>query len=106
MTSRPPIEPIATDFEEDPRYRVANREALWGVSYWAAFTVVVSGIAWLLGGNRDADELDFVLGFPAWFFWSCLVATVVLSLVPIIIVRRYFRDLPLTADGEPDDGAA
>lgn len=102
MTLRPPIRPIDTDFEEDPRYAVANREALWGVGYWILFTVVISGIAWWLGGNRDAEDLDFVLGFPAWFFWSCLVATVVLALLPILIVRRYFTQMPLSADGSDD----
>ncbi|MDN5852359.1 MAG: YhdT family protein [Actinomycetia bacterium] len=89
-----------TDFEEDPRYAIANREALWGVGYWLVFTVVISAIAWLLGGNVDADELDFILGFPAWFFWSCLVATTVLSLLPIWIVRHYFTEMSLTADGD------
>lgn len=106
MTASPPDRTVATDFEEDPRYAVANREALWGVGYWLLFTVVISTIAWGLGGNRDAEDLDFVLGFPAWFFWSCLVGTIALSFVPIFLVRRYFTVLPLTADGEPDDEGA
>ena len=91
------------DFEEDPRYALANREALWGVGYWLVFTVVITAVAWLLGGDVDPKEMDFVLGFPAWFFWSCLVAAAVLSLVPIWIIRRHFTEVPLTADGRPDD---
>jgi uncharacterized membrane protein YhdT len=89
----------ATDFEHDPRYAVANREALIGAGYWLAFTVLISAIAWLIGAHKKASELTFVLGFPAWFFWSCLVATIVLSLVPAVLVRRYFTEMPLSADG-------
>lgn len=96
MTTRAPDD----DFEHDPRYAVANREALWGVAYWLFFTLVISLVAWLLGGNRDAAELEFVLGFPTWFFWSCLVATVLLSLLPIWLVRRFFTDMPLTPHGD------
>lgn len=91
------------DFEVDQRYAIANREALWGVGYWLLFTIVVSGIAWLLGGNRDAGDVGFVLGFPAWFFWSCLVATTLLSLLPIWIVRRHFTEVSLTADGDESE---
>lgn len=97
MTTRAPDD---TDFEHDPRYAVANREALWGVAYWLFFTVVISLVAWLLGGNREASDLEFILGFPAWFFWSCLVATILLSLLPIWLVRRYFTDMSLTPHGD------
>ena len=27
------------DFEEDPRYAQANKEAWWAIGYWLAFTV-------------------------------------------------------------------
>lgn len=100
MTTRAPDD---TEFDEDPRYAVANREALWGVGYWALFTVVITAVAWLLGGNRKAGDLDFVLGFPAWFFWSCLVATAALALLPIWIVRRHFTDISLTPNGDDAD---
>jgi uncharacterized membrane protein YhdT len=102
MTDRPDLPPDV-QFEEDPRYAVANREALWGLGYWLVFTVVISAVAWALGGNRSASDLSFVLGFPAWFFWSCLVAATVLAVVPIVVIRRFFTDLPLTADGAPDE---
>ena len=88
------------EFEEDPRYEQANREALWAIGYWLAFTVVVTGLAWWLGYNKPADELSFVLGFPAWFFWSVLVTSVVFSVIPLWIIRRSFVDVPLTPDGQ------
>jgi uncharacterized membrane protein YhdT len=88
-------------FEEDPRYQQANREALWAIGYWLAFTAVVTGLAWWLGYEKPADELTFILGFPAWFFWSVLVTSVVFSVIPAWIIRRYFKDVPLTSDGQP-----
>jgi uncharacterized membrane protein YhdT len=89
-------------FEEDPRYRIASRELLLALAYWATFTIVVTATAWTLGGGKDASELTFVLGFPAWFFWSVLVACVAFSIVPFFIVKFGFTDVPLSADGRPD----
>lgn len=92
--ARPPEEP----FEEDPRYRVAQREMFIALAYWVAFTVVVTATAWLLGGGKKADELTFVLGFPAWFFWSVPVACFAFSGIAYFLVHRYFTDMPLSAD--------
>ena len=94
---------LPPDFEEDPRYRQANREAWWAIGYWAAFTVVVTGLAWWLGYGKPAEDLEFVLGFPAWFFWSVLVTSVVFSAIPAWIIKQKFHDVPLTRDGEPTD---
>jgi uncharacterized membrane protein YhdT len=88
------------DFEEDPRYAQANREAWWAVGYWALFTVVVTGLAWWLGYEKAADELTFVMGFPTWFFWSVLMTSLVFSAIPVWIIRRNFKDVPLTRDGK------
>ena len=88
-------------FEEDPRYEQANREAQWAVGYWLAFTAVVTGLAWWLGYEKPAEELSFIWGFPAWFFWSVLVTSLVFSIIPAWIIRRYFKDVPLTRDGLP-----
>ena len=92
------------DFEEDPRYEQANREARWAIGYWAAYTVVVTGLAWWLGYEKPADELSFIVGFPAWFFWSVLVTSVVFAVIPSWIIRRHFKDVPLTRDGRPVPG--
>jgi uncharacterized membrane protein YhdT len=94
---------LPDDFEEDPRYRVSVKEAWIVLVYWLVFTVVVTAVAWVLGGNRPAEEITFVLGFPAWFFWSGIVASVALSVVPVFLVRAMFTDVPL--DEDPDVAA-
>lgn len=97
-------DPPHTDFEEDPRYRVAVRELGIGLAYWVAFTAAVSLSAWLIGGNKEADELTFILGFPDWFFWSVLVSSVAFSVVPFFLVKYLFTDMPLSPEGRlPDE---
>ncbi len=90
----------APDFEEDPRYAIANREAWWAVGYWVVYTVAVTGSAYLLGYGTPGDELDFVFGFPTWFFWSVLVSSVVFSVIPALVVRRWFTEISLDAYGD------
>jgi uncharacterized membrane protein YhdT len=88
--------PNATeDFEEDPRYRVSQREALICLAYWASYTALSTLVAWLLG-NRDASQIGFVLGFPDWFFWSAIGVTAVFAtVVPYLMVRLTFTDVDL-----------
>jgi uncharacterized membrane protein YhdT len=96
---------LPDDFEEDPRYRVSVKEAWIVLVYWLVFTVVVTVVAWMLGGNRSVEEITFVLGFPAWFFWSGIVATLALSVVPIFLVRSLFTDVPLAEDADANTDA-
>ncbi|GAA1190366.1 hypothetical protein GCM10009585_03900 [Brevibacterium paucivorans] len=89
-------------FEEDPRYRVAGRESLLCVGYWTAFTVGAVVIAWALG-HRDATEIEFIMGFPDWFFWSAIVFTGFMSvIVPFLLVKFGFTDMDL--EPEPRTG--
>jgi uncharacterized membrane protein YhdT len=86
-------------FEEDPRYRVSVKEAQVSVGYWVLFTIAMMGVAWGLGGNREPEEIDYIAGFPAWFFWSALVTTGIFStVVPYLMVKYLFTDIPLEAE--------
>lgn len=95
-----------TDFEEDPRYRVARRELIVALLYWLAFTVTISGVAWILGGGEKVQELDFIMGFPEWFFWSVPVTCFAFSAIAYVLVRTLFTDIPLDADGDGLSGGA
>jgi uncharacterized membrane protein YhdT len=85
---------------EDPRYRVSDREALIAAAFFVAYIVVTIGTAWLLGGNQGIDEIGFVLGFPDWLFWSTLVLGAVFCVVPYFLIKRFFTDMSLDADGD------
>ncbi|MFC7063151.1 YhdT family protein [Halobacillus seohaensis] len=80
--------------KQDYRFKIANREALIGVAlavfnfiWWFAF-------AYGLGG-RTPENYSYVFGLPAWFFYSCVLGFVVMTLLVIIIVKVWFVDVPL-----------
>ena len=41
-----------------------------------------------------------MLGFPTWFFWSVLVSSVVFSIIPALVIRRWFTEMSLEAYGD------
>ncbi|MBD7964983.1 YhdT family protein [Fictibacillus norfolkensis] len=81
----------------DWRYRVSNREAIMGTVlailnfiWWYAF-------AYGLGG-RPIKEYTYILGFPAWFFYSCIVGFVVFTILVWIMVKFFFKEVPFELD--------
>lgn len=36
-----------------------------------------------------------ILGFPAWFFYSCIVGLIVVNLVVFIVVKFFFKEIDL-----------
>ncbi|WP_100012292.1 YhdT family protein [Lentibacillus sediminis] len=83
----------------DYRYRIANREALIGVGlavfnfiWWFAFAYGL--------GSKDPEEYTYVLGFPAWFFYSCIAGTVLMAVLVTIVVKKFFVEVPFDDEGE------
>ncbi len=89
------------EYREDPRYRQANREALMGLMLFAANFIWWFGFAYGLG-NRPVNEYAYVLGFPAWFFYSAILGWVVFTVSAWLMVKYLFKDMPL--DGQGGDG--
>ncbi|MCE7793011.1 YhdT family protein [Salipaludibacillus sp. CUR1] len=86
--------------EKDPRFKVANREALIGVG------LVIFNFLWWYGfayglGSRPVEEYTYVLGMPAWFFYSCVVGFIVMAVLVAVVVKSFFKDVPFD-DPEPD----
>ena len=86
------------EFREDPRYGQANREALLGLLLFAANFLWWYLFAYGLGGG-PVSEYGYVLGFPAWFFWSCILGYVVFAVLTWMMVRFLFKDMPLDGEG-------
>ncbi|SDI46818.1 YhdT family protein [Natribacillus halophilus] len=83
----------------DPRFKIANREALIGVGlalfnfiWWYAF-------AYGLGSQPVADY-DFIFGMPAWFFYSCLIGSVIMIILVVFMVKFFFKEVPLNEKGD------
>lgn len=61
--------------------------------WWYAF-------AYGLGGGNP-DDYTYVLGLPAWFFYSCIVGYPLITLTLWGMVRLFFKEMPLE---DVDDG--
>lgn len=86
----------------DWRYPIAHKEA------WIGIALVIFHFAWWYGfaygfGKQPVESYTFVFGFPAWFFYSCIIGFIVIILLVILLVKFFFVDIPLDSDdkGEP-----
>ncbi|GAK13032.1 YhdT family protein [Geomicrobium sp. JCM 19039] len=83
----------------DRRFKVAHREAWIGVGLAIINFVWWYGFAYGLG-SRPVSEYQWVFGMPAWFFYSCVVGSIVMIVLVIIAVRYFFTEVPLEEDNE------
>ncbi|MFP4214250.1 MAG: YhdT family protein [Desulfohalobiaceae bacterium] len=83
-----------SDQDTDPRFLQASREAklclllaalnfLW----WYAFAYGL--------GSGPVEEYTWIWGLPAWFFFSCLLGLPLFLLLIHLLVRIFFREVPL-----------
>ena len=85
---------------KDKRYRIANREALIGVGLVLLNFALWYGFAYGMGGG-DPKDYTYILGFPAWFFYSCIATTVLMLVLIGILLKVVFKEVPL--DDEEED---
>lgn len=84
-------------FVEDERYSQANREAL------ATIVLFVLNFIWWYGfayglGSKPVEQYKYIMGLPAWFFYSCVVGFVVISVSAWLMVKLFFKEMPLDSD--------
>ncbi|MCM3398929.1 YhdT family protein [Oceanobacillus profundus] len=80
--------------QDDYRYKIANREALIGIG------IVIINFIWWYGfayglGSKNPAEYTYILGLPAWFFYSCVLGFVVMVLLIWLVIKLFFIDIPL-----------
>jgi uncharacterized membrane protein YhdT len=78
--------------KNDNRFRIANREAKIGC------TLAIFNILWWYGfaygfGSKNPEEYVFILGFPAWFFWSCIIGVIVMIALVFLVVKFVLQDV-------------
>ncbi|SER44581.1 Uncharacterized membrane protein YhdT [Gracilibacillus ureilyticus] len=78
---------------KDYRIKIANREALIGIG------LVLFNFIWWFGfayglGSGDIAGYDYIFGFPAWFFYSCIVGVLIMAVLVFIIVKKFFVEVP------------
>ena len=84
---------------KDQRFRIANREALIGVGLVIINFAIWFGFAYGLG-STDPENYTYVLGFPAWFFYSTIAGTIFMIALVIFVLKRYFKDVPFDDEEE------
>ncbi|HJH10538.1 MAG TPA: YhdT family protein [Metalysinibacillus jejuensis] len=78
---------------EDKRFKIANREALIGVGLVIINFAIWFGFAYGLGSG-DPANYTYVLGFPAWFFYSCIAGTIFMIVLLWFVLTFFFKDVP------------
>ena len=76
----------------DPRFKIAHREA------WIGVGLAIFNFIWWFGfayglGSRPVEEYTYVFGLPAWFFYSCVVGFVLISVLVIIIAKFFLTEV-------------
>ncbi|SEQ23051.1 YhdT family protein [Piscibacillus halophilus] len=79
---------------KDWRFRISHREALMGVVLALINFLWWYGFAYGLG-QKAPEDYTYIFGFPAWFFWSCIIGFLVMVSLVILTVKFLLTDLPL-----------
>ena len=85
---------------QNKRFKQADREALITLGLYGFFFLWWTLFAFGLGSG-DPENYSYVFGMPAWFFYSCVLGYPVMTLLLWVVIRRYFKNMPLNA--APDD---
>lgn len=91
-------------FEPDKRFPQADREAWITLGLYGVYFVWWYACAYGLGSG-DPEAYSYVFGFPAWFFYSCILGYPVLTVLLWVVVRFFFKDLRLDTEA-PEPQAA
>lgn len=80
-------------FTNDPRFKIAKREA------WIGVGLVIVNFLWWFGfayglSKGSPKEYTYIFGFPAWFFYSCIGGLVFMSVLIIFVVKVFFKEVP------------
>ncbi|AND08899.1 YhdT family protein [Bacillus thuringiensis] len=90
------------DYHDDPRFRIAHREALIGLGLAIINFIIWYGSAYGLG-SKNPSEYTYVFGFPTWFFYSCIVGFIVMVILLSLVVRFVFQDISLDEEEKSEE---
>ncbi|GIN70158.1 sodium:pantothenate symporter [Bacillus sp. J14TS2] len=83
----------------DKQIRISRREARIGVG------LVIFHFLWWYGfayglGNKPVEEYQYILGFPAWFFYSSILGFIIIFLLVVLFVKTFFHELSFEEEDE------
>ncbi|MCM3763359.1 YhdT family protein [Neobacillus niacini] len=77
----------------DKRFKIAHREALIGVALVIINFIIWYGFAYGLGSAK-VEDYTYILGLPAWFFYSCIAGTIFMIILVILALKFLFKAVP------------
>lgn len=81
--------------------RQINKEALITLGLYVCFFVWWFAFAYGIG-LKDVSEYKYILGFPSWFFYSCILGYVVISISLYLVVKKFFKDIDFEEETKED----
>lgn len=78
--------------KQDPRFKIAHREALIGVGLAVVHFIWWFGFAYGLG-SRPVEEYTYIFGLPDWFFYSCVVGFILICITVIVLAKFVLKDV-------------
>jgi uncharacterized membrane protein YhdT len=84
---------------KDPRFKIANREA------WIGIILVIINFVWWYGfayglGSGPVEEYTYIMGLPAWFFFSCVAGFILMVVLVALAIKFLFKEVPFEDDME------
>ncbi|MCF3944554.1 YhdT family protein [Oceanobacillus alkalisoli] len=87
--------------KQEWRFAIANREALIGCGLALFNFVWWFGFAYGLG-SKPPEEYTYVMGFPAWIFYSLILGTLVMFVLVALVVKFFLKDISLVDEEETE----
>ncbi len=77
---------------KDKRFKIAHKEAVIGVILVIINFLLWFGFAYGMGSG-DPQEYSYILGMPQWFFYSCIISTLISTLLVVLSVKYLFKEV-------------
>lgn len=88
--------------KQDKRFTQANKEALLTLGVYCLYFLWWYFFAYGMG-DGDPEAYSYIFGLPEWFFYSCILGYLLLTLLLWIVVRCCFKSMPLDDNGSGPD---
>ncbi|MEM1547264.1 MAG: DUF997 family protein [Candidatus Methanomethylicia archaeon] len=82
-------------FEEDERYKEATKQAKIAFMFWGFWVLVTLIIGLSMTLTRPLGQVNFILGFPDWVFYSLIVWQIVSLFIMLIVIKMFFKEVPI-----------
>jgi len=85
--------------QQDPRFKIAHREAWIGVGLAILHFIWWFGFAYGLG-SRPVEEYSYIFGLPDWFFYSCVVGFILICITIIVLAKFVLKEVSFEEEDE------